>query len=256
MERDTRPENVGRDSERIDIACDEPCSVSREGNTECIETDHAILPKRVKRSRKSIRREDKVLAATHESTTINKGNTGTLQDRGTTNVAHALLEQIQDHGLCDKYEYLDHTADVQLHSWGDTLQESFENLALCMFNYMTPLKSMMETSLSASDKQNIKTRVFTMSGNDMESLVYHWLDELLFQFSTEFFVPLAIQITEFDLETWAIKAVAIGDVFDTKVHACGTEIKAITYSAMQIYNENDERKNPKGKTELYVIVDI
>ena len=40
-----------------------------------------------------------------------------------------------------------------------------------------------------------------------------------------------------------------GDVFDRNTHASGTEIKAITYSAMQIYEESN-------KSDVYVIVDI
>eukprot|EP00960_Hanusia_phi_P014017 412048-Hanusia_phi.AAC.1 len=37
------------------------------------------------------------------------------------------------------YEYLDHTADVQFHSWGKTKEEAFEQAVVCMFSYITDL---------------------------------------------------------------------------------------------------------------------
>ena len=39
------------------------------------------------------------------------------------------------------YEYLDHTADVQLHAWGANLQAAFEHIVPCMSNYMTDLST-------------------------------------------------------------------------------------------------------------------
>lgn len=40
-----------------------------------------------------------------------------------------------------------------------------------------------------------------------------------------------------------------GDIFDRQTHESGTEVKAITYSAMQINETKDD-------AELFVIVDI
>ena len=137
------------------------------------------------------------------------------------------------------FEYLDHTADVQLHAWGVDLQTAFENVALCMFNYMTPIK----------DIEVKESRKYSATGHDRGSLLFHWLDELLFSFSTDFFVPREIKITKFDLEKLEIEGEGRGESFDRRRHASGTEIKAITYSAMQI-NEKE------GDSEVFVIVDI
>ncbi|XP_014210427.1 protein archease-like [Copidosoma floridanum] len=141
-----------------------------------------------------------------------------------------------------KYEYLDHTADVQLHAWGDTMQEAFEQCALAMFNYMTELERVEVKQVFHVEAQ----------GEDMMGLLYHFLDELLFMFSAEpYLVPRRVKILEFDQENFRIKARAAGEEFQIGKHTQGAEVKAITYSAMQIH-DRPEVERP----ELFVIVDI
>lgn len=140
-----------------------------------------------------------------------------------------------------KFEYLDHTADVQLHAWGSTLEEAFEGAALAMFNYMTPL--------SGVTIDELLTREYKVEGHDLQSLLYNFLDELLFIFATELFVCSQIKVTKLDREAFTLTAQGRGEVFQRGQHASGTEVKAITYSAMQI---NEEPHN----AEVFVIVDI
>ncbi|XP_077193496.1 protein archease isoform X3 [Paroedura picta] len=79
-----------------------------------------------------------------------------------------------------KYEYLDHTADVQLHAWGDTLEEAFEQCAMAMFGYMTDTETV----------EPLDTVEVEAEGHDMLSLLFHFLDEWLYKFSAnEFFIP-------------------------------------------------------------------
>lgn len=58
-----------------------------------------------------------------------------------------------------------------------------------------------------------------------------------------------VEIVKFDRENWKIEARGYGEVYDKTKHVAGTEVKAITYSAMQIIEKED-------KAEVYVIVDI
>ncbi|XP_058958479.2 protein archease-like isoform X1 [Pocillopora verrucosa] len=139
-----------------------------------------------------------------------------------------------------KYEYLDHTADVQLHAWGDDLKEAFEQVATAMFGYMTELTTV----------EIEKTMEITAQGDDMINLLFHFLDEFLFLMCDDpYFIVKEVEILEFDKENFSIRAVGRGELFDLNKHPQGTEVKAITYSNMQIYDEND-------KHEVYVIIDI
>lgn len=60
-----------------------------------------------------------------------------------------------------------------------------------------------------------------------------------------------VKITEFDWQEFKIKATVYGEEFTIGKHTQGAEVKAITYSAMQI-NDRPQVERP----ELFVIVDI
>ena len=47
-----------------------------------------------------------------------------------------------------------------------------------------------------------------------------------------------------------------GETFDSAKHSSGTEVKAITYSNMQVYDTAPDEHGRGGRVDLYVIVDI
>lgn len=137
-----------------------------------------------------------------------------------------------------KYEYLDHTADVQIHAWGDSLEEAFEQCATAMFGYMTEIDKVEITEIQEIEAQ----------GEDMMSLLFHFLDEFLFLFSAEpFFIARKVKVISFDRDNFHIRAIGYGETFNLDKHPQGTEVKAITYSNMQVHEKEHE---------VYVIIDI
>lgn len=113
-----------------------------------------------------------------------------------------------------------------------------------MFGYMTELPSVEIKQISEIEA----------TGHDLESLLFHFLDELLFLFSCEpFLICSKLEITEFQTEgeELTIKCRCFGEEFTLGKHPQGTEVKAITYSAMQIINKPEE-----NSFQLFVIIDI
>lgn len=153
-----------------------------------------------------------------------------------------------------RYEYLDHTADVQLHSWGTDLPSALEQAAVAMFGYMTSLPSI---SIDARTSDEVASHVVAR-GHDLHSMVFAFLDEWLFVFHDTGFVAREVEVVHFDREGWQITSRGRGELLDLDKHPQGTEVKAITYSNMQIQEKEGGNADKDGeeRCDVWVIVDI
>lgn len=88
---------------------------------------------------------------------------------------------------------------MQLHAWGADLRTAFENVGPCMFNYMTDLSRVREESAQA-------LRI-NVSGHDWHTLLYAYLDELLFRFCSENFCCVRVSIEKFDRDSFSLDAI-------------------------------------------------
>ena len=135
-----------------------------------------------------------------------------------------------------KFKFLEHTADIKFQAFGDTIEEVFENSALAMFNTMHDGK--------IKSKKSFKIKV---KGKDFESLLYNFLEELLFLFDVEGFFLSNIKSIKIDGKKFKLEAVVFGDdVLKYKMHL---GIKAITYNDMFV-------KKVKGKWVAQVVLDV
>jgi len=138
-----------------------------------------------------------------------------------------------------KFEFLDiTTADVCFVAYGKNLNELFANSALAMF------ETMIDTN---QIKPKIK-RVLEVKGEDMKSLLFDWLNELLFYSGSENLAFSKFDV-EVDKKNFNLKAVCWGEKIDPQRHEVRTEVKATTYHKMKI-------KETKEGWSAQVIVDI
>jgi len=161
------------------------------------------------------------------------------------------------------FEYRDHTADIQIHAWSASLPELLRRVALGMCHYMTPLEG-------ARPDNGRETRL-ACRGRDLKQLMFNFLDETLVHALTGLIAVSDVVDVKVvggtsggrggggdgDLDegeayraSWTVR----GEAFDRARHEVGTEVKAITYSAMQVLPPAEGREG--GEWEAFVIVDI
>lgn len=135
------------------------------------------------------------------------------------------------------FRFLEHTADVQIESWGSTLEEAFSQTALSLMATITPNINIISPNIQ---------KIMEIEAEDKESLLFDFLSEFLYIFDVEelVFSKISVETIMKKQEKYYLKAILKGETFNKTVHEIGTEVKAITYSFMEI-NENKENVNIK-----------
>ena len=135
-----------------------------------------------------------------------------------------------------RYEYFEATADIGLRAYGNDMNEAFKNAGLAIFNIIS----------DTSDIIPERKIEFEVASEDDVSLLYDFLEELLFYHETEFML-----FSRFDVEIddgFHLKAVIYGEEIDWDRHERKTEIKAITFHKMAVKKAN--------RVEVQAIVDL
>src|SRR6266849_8696129 len=115
------------------------------------------------------------------------------------------------------YEVFEHTADIGLHAYGDTLAELFIHAAQGMESLMVPLE---QVCIQVSHE-------IVVDGHDSVSLLITLLNELIFLFDTEYLIFREFNID--DLSETHLKGHASGEPYDAQRHDLSSAIKAVTW---------------------------
>ena len=127
------------------------------------------------------------------------------------------------------FEFVDiTTADVAFAAYGKDLNELFANSALAMFEVMINTKQIEE---------KVEERV-SVDGYDLESLMFNWLNELLYISDSKNLAFSKFEV-KVDDKNFKLEAICKGEEINPKKHETRTVVKAATYHQMKIWQEDN-----------------
>jgi SHS2 domain-containing protein len=112
-------------------------------------------------------------------------------------------------------------------AYGATLEELFSNAALAMLSLACDLETVKETVHHKIEA----------TGEDLESLLYAWLAEVLAVMDGERLVLRRVTVAFFG--EGRVRGVAHGEPLDRARHRTGVAIKAVTFHQFAVENSGD-----------------
>jgi len=123
--------------------------------------------------------------------------------------------------MSERYETLEHTADIMIRAFGSTLEECMENAAYGMFDQMADLSSV----------EPVREYSLEVEGDDPAQLMVDLLSELLYLHDTEFVLLSEFKV-KYDREV--LNLTARGEPVDKNRHEMRAAIKAVSYHALEV----------------------
>ena len=126
-----------------------------------------------------------------------------------------------------KYKLIEHTADVGLVAYGDSLTEAFANAAYGLFSIITDLRRVRAAEL----------RVVSVSAESFDSLLFNWLNQLIYLFDVKHVLFKKFEIARFGEKS--LKAICRGEKYDPSRHEIKIGVKSATYHMLKVDRENN-----------------
>ena len=128
------------------------------------------------------------------------------------------------------FELIEHTADLGVVGRGDTLAEALEWAATGMLGFMADLDRV----------EQCETVRLSIVAPDREALAVDWLNELLYRFEADGFLPSRFEVTVND-EGTSLDATCVGEIISPGTPGVRAAVKAATYHQVEVSQNGEWR---------------
>ena len=135
------------------------------------------------------------------------------------------------------WEHFPHKADIGIRGIGSTKEQAFEQTAVALTAVIT----------NPEKVEQLQKVQITCSATDDELLLADWLNSLLYEMDI---LKMLFSRFEVRIEQNTISATAWGEKTDTQKHRPAVEVKAATYTALNV------RQDENGNWIAQCVVDV
>ena len=122
------------------------------------------------------------------------------------------------------WEHFEHKADIGIRGFGNTLSEAFAQAAMAMTAVVTDIALVQATTVT-----NI-----SCSAADNDTLLYDWLNALIYEMATRKMLFSKFEVT---IDDGNLEAKAYGEAIDIERHQPVVEIKGATYTELDVVRQ-------------------